>query len=170
MGAGVFLPESWDKRKFICPSMMLMAVFSLLVGPSCIFHLPDNPYVVGVGIFLTEGARGVSMALCPSDAIAGGIKRFPLDSVKVSDFVSSFYSFLFGVCTFIFPIIGSALVEHLGFRAAIDSISGVLLVNSTLYFVSCLSDWKQESREMIKHEAIAHTMDDEEGALLQLQR
>ena len=147
MGIATYLPNSWDKRKFICPAMVLMAVFCLLVGPSSIFHMPKTPFIVGLGIFLTGGARGVCMALCPADAITGGIKRFPNDSTKVSDLVSSIYSFIFGVSCLIFPVIGSALAEHLGFRAAMDVVSGILLITSTLYHTSTIYDWISEQKE-----------------------
>ena len=77
MTGTLFLPESWDKRKFICPSLLLTAVLSFMIGPSSIFNFPDSPLLIGLGILLHCGARGISIALCPSEAIKGGVQTFP---------------------------------------------------------------------------------------------
>lgn len=144
MSAMILLPEEWDKRKLIAPSMILVALFGFLVGPSSIFHFPNSSFMIASGIFLTGAARGVSMALCPADAIRGGIKSFPQEEAKVSDLIASIYNVFFGLNTFLFPIIGSGMVKSCGFRTAMDSISIVLLLNSLLYLISTLSDWKRE--------------------------
>ena len=47
----------------------------------------------------------------------------------------------------VFPIIGSSLVENLGFRVAIDVTSMVLLINSRVYLAATLGDWRKERRE-----------------------
>lgn len=60
------------------------------------------------------------------------------------------YNVLFGSNTLVYPIVGSALVEWLGFRAAYDVISMVLLVNSLLYLVFTAKDWKMERNEKAK--------------------
>ena len=83
------------------------------------------------------------MALCPTDAIAGGIKVFPLQEAKVADIVGSTYNALFGAGTLVFPIIGSAVVKGEGFRLAIDIISIALLLNG-LIGVSGLYDCRLE--------------------------
>lgn len=60
------------------------------------------------------------------------------------------YNVLFGSNTLVYPIVGSALVEWLGFRAAYDVISMVLLVNSLIYLVFTAKDWKMERKERVK--------------------
>ena len=34
MGSMILVPEKWDKRKFIFPSLILTALFSMMLGPS----------------------------------------------------------------------------------------------------------------------------------------
>ena len=48
----------------------------------------------------------------------------------------------------VFPIIGSAMVEAIGFRYAIDMMSGVLLINALIYLFSTIADWRDEQREI----------------------
>ena len=87
------------------------------------------------------------MALCPTDAIAGGIKVFPLQEAKVADIVGSTYNALFGAGTLVFPIIGSAVVKGEGFRLGIDIISIALLLNGLAYLVCTIADWRREKKE-----------------------
>ena len=147
MGAMVFLPEEWDKRKLVCPAMVLMALFSFLVGPSLLLGFTNSPTLIMVGLLVGGGCRGICFALCPTDAIVGALEVYPQEETKVADLVSSAYNALYGVGTLIFPIIGSALVRKLGFRRAFDVISIVLLVTSCLYLVSTVLDWRKEKRE-----------------------
>ena len=44
----------------------------------------------------------------------------------------------------VFPIIGSALVKAVGFQSAFDIFSLVLLINSSIYLVSTMIDWREE--------------------------
>ena len=76
MSVMVLVPEEWDKRKLIAPSMVVMALFAFLVGPSSIFRFPNSPLLIGFGIVLTGAPRGVVMGLCPADALRGGIQSF----------------------------------------------------------------------------------------------
>ena len=141
MTSTLFVPQSWDKRKFTCPAMMTMAFLTFLIGPSSLFHLPNSSVIVGLGIFLTGAARGICFSLCPGDAFTGALDRYPDEEAKVSDFVSSMNMFLLGFATLIFPILGSALVEKFGFVATFDIAGFVLLVNSAVYLISTLIDW-----------------------------
>ena len=79
-----------------------MGLLSFMIGPSSLFRLPNSPLLIGVGILLVGGARGVCMALCPNDAITGGIEASPHQADKVSDLVASIYNLIFGVCIFVF--------------------------------------------------------------------
>ena len=88
MTSTLFIPQSWDKRKFILPALIMMAFLSFLIGPSAILHLPSSPIIRGLGIFLTGGARGICFALCPADALTGAQIVYPDEEAKVSDFVS----------------------------------------------------------------------------------
>ena len=142
------IPESWDKRRLICTALILLPLFSFLIGPSSLFHLPNSPILVASGMFLAGCARGICMALCPTDAITGALRRFPLQEVKVSDLSSSIYTLSLGCSSMVFPIIGSAMVEAIGFRYAIDMMSGVLLINALIYLFSTIADWRDEQREI----------------------
>lgn len=84
------------------------------------------------------------MALCPTDAIIGGIKNFPQFEEKVSDLVSSIYTFSLGFTSLIFPIIGSAIAQAVGFRLTIDIMSIILLINASVYLTSTIVDWRRE--------------------------
>ena len=148
MTAMIFIPEHWDKRKLICPSMVLMAFFSFLVGPSSLFFLPNSYILIGIGMFLTGATRGICISLCPTDAIIGGIKAFPEHESKVSDLVSSICSFLLGIAMLFYTILGSAIVQAVGFRWAFDIVSIVLVISSTIYTVSTIVDWRAERREI----------------------
>ena len=106
----ILVPEKWDKRKFIVPSILLMGFFSFLLGPSRLLHLQNSSTIIAVGLFLCGTCRGITMGICSSDAIEAGIKKFPDNEAKVSDYVASIYNFFFGFNTFIFPIVSSALV------------------------------------------------------------
>ena len=46
---------------------------------------------------------------------------------------------------FVFPIVGSALNEAIGFRYAMDVIGLVLLANASVYFISTIIDKKKEA-------------------------
>lgn len=46
---------------------------------------------------------------------------------------------------FVFPIVGSALNEAIGFRYAMDVIGLVLLANASVYFISTIIDKKREA-------------------------
>ena len=77
MTSALFFPESWDRRKFIAPGMFLTPVFSFLIGPSQIFHLPDSPKLIALGIILVGAARGICSTLSPAEALTGGLKIYP---------------------------------------------------------------------------------------------
>ena len=77
MALVMFIPDDWDKRKFTAPAMLLMAVFSFLVGPSSLFQLPNSPTLIGAGILVGGVCRGVCQSLCPTEAVIGGIKAYP---------------------------------------------------------------------------------------------
>ena len=62
----------------------------------------------------------------------------------MNDFAASIYNLLFGLGNLAYPILGSALVEWLEFRAAFDVISMVLLINSLVYLIFTFKDWKTE--------------------------
>ena len=49
--------------------------------------------------------------------------------------VSSLFNFIFGISTFVFPIMGSALAESVGFRLAFDIVSLVVVASSSAYLV-----------------------------------
>ena len=133
MALVLLLPEHWDKKKISAPAMVLMAVFTFLVGPSSLLYLPNSPVLIGAGILLGGACRGVCCSLCPTDAVVGGIRKFPLEEARVSDIVGSMYNLLYGVASLLFPIAGSALVKSVGFRSGFDIISIGLLINATVY-------------------------------------
>lgn len=88
--------------------------------------------------------------MCPTDAIVGGIEQFPEEEEKVSDLVASAYTFSTGLACLVFPIVGSALVKSFGFRMGFDIISIVLVLNSVLYLVSAIVDWRKERKELAR--------------------
>ena len=147
MSGMLLVPEEWDKRRLIWPAMVLLGLFSFLVGPSSLFGFANSPVLMGVGIALGGASRGVCMALCPTDAVMGGMKKFSDNEAKVSDIVGSLYTLSIGVGNLIFPIVGSALVKSAGFRSGFDIIGVVLLVNSGVYLVSTMKEWKKEREE-----------------------
>ena len=149
MTAALFLPDSWDKRKFMAPGMVLMPIFSFLIGPSYIFHLPDSPEIIAIGIGSAGAARGVCSTLSAAEALRGGLEKYPDEQAKLSDYVSSVYMFTMGLITLVFPIIGGALVQHFGFRLTLDLVSIALLLNSLVYVGSTLKDWLSERKENI---------------------
>ena len=53
------LPEQWDKRLFLIVGHFLLGLAPFLIGPSRLLHLPDSASLVGVGLFLGGGGRGV---------------------------------------------------------------------------------------------------------------
>lgn len=75
--------------------------------------------------------------------------------------MASANNFLFGFSTLVFPIVGSALVDWLGFRRACDVLSIVLLLNALIYFIVTVQDWHEERKEA----HIYHIQEEEERAL-----
>ena len=54
---------------------------------------------------------------------------------------------ILGFTTLLFPIVGSALVQHFGFRLALDLVSIALLLNSSIYVGFTIKDWISERKE-----------------------
>ena len=77
MTAALFIPDACDKRKFMAPGMGLLPIFSFLIGPSQIFHLPDSPEIIAIGITLAGAARGICMSFSGAEALKGGLKIYP---------------------------------------------------------------------------------------------
>lgn len=50
-----------DKRKFLVMSYFILIIAPLLIGPSRLFHLPNKPNLVAVGLFL--GGMGLAASI-----------------------------------------------------------------------------------------------------------
>lgn len=57
--------------------------------------------------------------------------------------------FILGATSLFFPIIGSFLVQHIGFRKSLDLMSFLLLLNSIIYLMSTVFDWRKEKNEPV---------------------
>ena len=140
----------WQKKDH--QSFFDLDGFSLLPHWSSLFHLPNSPLLIGIGMFLVGAFRGICKSLCLGDAFTGGIKEFPELEDWVADLVSSTYTFFFGIISLVFPIFGSALVEEIGFRLAIDIVSLILTLNSLLYFTVMLVECRKKRKQSLKFE------------------
>lgn len=78
--------------------------------------------------------------LSAPEALRGGLKTYPNEQAKLSDYVSSVAMFMVGLTNLVFPIIGGALVQHFGFRLTLDLVSIALLLNSLVYVLSTMKD------------------------------
>ena len=139
------IPENRDKRPVLLVSYFLQFTAPLMVGPSEVLHFPNTPGLVGGGLFLGGGGRGLMVGFTASEAILGASRVFSDHQTRISDLVSSLYCFADGLAMTIFPIIGSALTEHLGFGRAQEVIGLLVLMVFILFLISSVCDWRRES-------------------------
>ena len=90
------------------------------------------------------------MSFCVVEGINGGKSVYPHQENRIADLVSSLYFTIYGVFMLLFPIIGSALVERIGFRYSLDIIGLVLLINSIVYLLSTIRDWKETEKKKVE--------------------
>lgn len=122
----------------------LLALAAFTIGPSQILHLPNSTSLIGVGLFLGGGGRGIIACFTVVEAITGGVKQFPAHESRVSDIVSSVYTLWGGISMLVFPVIGSGLTEAWGFSRAMEVIGLCLLLSTAIYTSSTIIDWIKE--------------------------
>ena len=80
----MFLPNSLDKRKIILVTNLFVIIGLFLSGPSTLFHLPNSPILLVLGIGIATFSIGISKTLATVEAIRGGVAKYPDQSVSVS--------------------------------------------------------------------------------------
>lgn len=99
-----------------------------MVGPSKLLHFPDSPHLVGIGLFLVGGCRGVIVGFSVAEAIEGASKVYRHHETRVVDLISSVYCFVDGLAMLVFPIIGSSLSELWSFGSAMEVIGALMVI------------------------------------------
>ena len=74
---GMMVPENWDKRKFLIVMLWINVVAPLLIGPSKVLHLPDEPVMIAVGLALGGSTRSLMSAFIIAEGVRGGLAKFP---------------------------------------------------------------------------------------------
>lgn len=94
-----------------------MGLGFLLIGPSKIFDIQDNIYVMLAGISLLGfSASFIILPLMPT--IMDEIKlKFKMNQQSYIDSASSLYNSAFGIGSIIGPMLGAYLNSYFGFRA-----------------------------------------------------
>ena len=100
---------------------------------------------MGCGLLIAGCVRGLLSSLSLVEAMSAALWWYPEEQERIADLISSIYFTLYGIIMFVFPIVGSALNEAIGFRYAMDVIGLVLLANASVYFISTIIDKKKEA-------------------------
>ena len=118
----------------------------LMVGPSELLHLPNSPILIAVGLFLIGIGIGPLSIYTVTEAIEGGMMKFPNEKTKVTDNVASIYCFGDAVSLIIFPIVGSALSESLSFERSQEIMPFLLLIVFIVSLISTVYDKRRERK------------------------
>ena len=86
------VPENWEKRILIIILVWINACSALLIGPSQILQIPNNPVIIGIGLFLGGSTRTLTGAYLVVEAIKVGVSAFQNQEDRVRDLVSSIYT------------------------------------------------------------------------------
>ena len=72
--ASLLFPERWEKRVLVIFLLWLNVVAALLIGPSQVLHFPNNPVLIGVGLFIGGSTRSlVGAYIIVEGSKAGGV-------------------------------------------------------------------------------------------------
>ena len=88
---GLFFPERWEKRRILILMHWVNIGAPLLIGPSKVLHLPNDPGLIGVGLFLGGTTRSLFAAYIIAEGVKGGVAQYAGQQERVGDLMSSFY-------------------------------------------------------------------------------
>ena len=72
--ASLLFPEKWEKRVLVIFLLRLNVVAAFLIGPSQVLHFPNNPVLIGVGLFIGGSTRSLVRAyIIVEGSKAGGV-------------------------------------------------------------------------------------------------
>ena len=117
-----------------------MLVGILCIGPSSLFQLPDEPWIVLMGLTLAGCGRGIINGFPTADAMKGGALAFPTKPTEVSDNVSAFATMSIGVNSLVTPNIGASLNSTVGFSVSMDFVLLLTFSTTIIFSISSILD------------------------------
>ena len=146
---GMLFPESWDKRTIFMVLFWVNVVSALLIGPSKALHFPDEPALIGVGLFLGGSLRSFVGAYIIVEGVSAGAAKFPESGGRVGDLMASIYQTGEGVAMLVSPVYGSSVSGAVGFRSAMDIEAGVFSVSSLVFTLFVVSDLRRKKKQRL---------------------
>ena len=67
------IPEKVEKRNMVVAGNVILVVSQILVGPSALLRLPNNPSLIAIGLGLGGLSKSIIIAFTLPDAVAGGV-------------------------------------------------------------------------------------------------
>ena len=165
----LFFPEQWEKRKLVVAMLWMNFVAPLLIGPSKVLHLPDEPGLIGAGLALGGSTRSLMAACIIAEGVKGGVAQFPESRVRVGDLVGSMHMVGQGVTLLVCPVVGSALAKEVGFASMMDLEALLFLGVSIVFTAFAVADLKKEKEEKARLIGQNAWEEEEDESLLKLE-
>lgn len=153
------VPSGIQKRAILITAAFLSFFSNLFVGPSKVFQIPNNIWMLSLGQIL----RGCidPFILVPSlpEMIETALPLYPAYcESQINDISSGLFNMFLGLGQILGPLFGAQMTENYGFQTCCDYVAIICLVFALLYYVTC------DGKEAFK-KSHWYTPEDEEDEL-----
>lgn len=139
-----------SKRILMLFALCVTVVALLIAGPSEILGLPNELWVLTIGLGLIGTSSGLAFVPVFPEIMEGVMERNGLleETDELCDKVSGMYGTFYSIGSILAPIVGGALGDRFGFRSTCDIVALATLIFCVLFFVfNAREDFKPRKPE-----------------------
>lgn len=114
-----------------------------MIGPSKFLHFPNAPQLVAAGLLVAGAGRVLAVGFTVNEAIQSVSKLFPEQETRISDLSVNLFFISDGLAMMTFPVVGSALSEHLSFERAQEVFALLNMIVLLVYASATAYDWRK---------------------------
>eukprot|EP00347_Sterkiella_histriomuscorum_P020522 403337480 len=165
----------FPRRLFILLAFVLLAISTVLQGPSEMLKLPDTNNLVLSGLALSGIAQGfIFIPLLPDAIEAVYIKENTIEGHNeyydqlLNDMAAGLYGTFFSTGQILAPIVGGALYDAVGFRQTTDFMTIACLGYCLIFFIFNVGFriFKEEKKIREKQEALEQLLQNRNNSIL----
>ena len=97
-------------------SNLAQVVSLLLIGPSLLFHVPDEEWVVLTGVALLGASSASGPAFVTVETVSPSVEKFPAHYDRIADLASSLRNMMYGMGQCSGALFGGILRRVFGFE------------------------------------------------------
>jgi len=139
--SGIFvgkLAEKGDKQVLIFVGLVMLGIGYFLLGPSSVFHIPNNLYFIPVGqVIAGSGLCFILIPVIPAmiECHESSIPQNETSLQELKDKICGIENSCLGLGSAIGPFLSGSLTQALGFRQMCDVIATLSIGVSIFFFV-----------------------------------